>query len=65
MVLNQGPEPGASGRMCLATNQAAKLPPDILDDSLNRPPPNKPTLLEQTQALMKGTPTLSLTLPPS
>ena len=27
-----------------------KLPPDILDDYLNRPP-NKPRLLEETQAL--------------
>lgn len=26
-------------------------PPDILDDYLNRPPPNKPTLLKDTKAI--------------
>ena len=37
--------------MCLATNQADKLPSDILDDCLNKPPLNKPSLLEETQVI--------------
>lgn len=40
-----------SYRMCLATNQADKLLPDILDDCLNSPPPNKPRLLKKAQAI--------------
>ena len=50
--------------MCLATNQADKLSPDILDNCLDRPPLNKPRLLEKTQAVLKegDVDTLSLTV---
>lgn len=47
-ALNQDPDPRASCRMCLTTNEVNKPPLDILDgDCLNRPiPPHKLGLLE-------------------
>ena len=54
MALNQDLDLRASCRMCLTTNQVNKSPLDILDDDrLNRPiPPHKPTLLEETLAMI-------------
>ena len=50
MVLNQDPGLRAFCRVCLATDQADKLPSDILEHFLNKLP-NKLRLLEETQAI--------------
>lgn len=51
-------------RMCLSTNQANKHPPKILDnDYVNLPlSPNKPRLLEETQAILNEKDAKSLTV---
>ena len=50
--------------MCLATNQADELPPDILDGCLNRPRLEKPRLLEEAQAIPNERDSDTLTVPP-
>ena len=52
MALNQEPDPRTSHGTCLAANQANKrLPIYWIHGCLNRPPPKKPRLLEETQAI--------------